>query len=125
MVNILFDCPNVDDFKDELKDYFTPDSRVAVVAFSFYDDYVYDNTSWQRVYGYRIGNGYFEVVDALSVFGVKEDNIVFINYFTDTKETAKNKINSAITQTPNSHQHTTENKRFCTTELSQKYALYP
>lgn len=95
MVNILFDCPNLDDFKDELREYFSADSRVAVVAFSFYDDYVYDAQSWERVYGKGIGNCYFETVDALAAFGVTADNVSFINYFTDTKESAKKKIENA------------------------------
>ncbi len=97
MVNILFDCPNLDDFREELAEYFSPDSRVAVVAFSFYDNYVYDAESWERVYGKGIGNCYFETVDALAAFGVRAENVSFINYFTDTKESAKEKIKKANT----------------------------
>ena len=95
MVNILFDCPNLDDFKEELREYFSEDSRVAVVAFSFYDDYVYDAASWEKVYGRELGNCYFETVDALSAFGVSKENITFINYFTDTHESARDKIKNA------------------------------
>ena len=95
MVNILFDCPNLDDFYEELSPYFSEHSRVAVVAFSFYDDWVYDKDSWDKVYGKGIGNCYFETVDALSLFGVKEENVTFINYFTDTKASAKRKIEEA------------------------------
>lgn len=95
MVNILFDCPNLDDFREELREYFSENSRVAVVAFSFYDDYVYDAKSWEKVYGRRIGNCYFETIDALSVFGVREENVTFINYFTDTHELALEKIKNA------------------------------
>ena len=92
MVNILFDCPNLRDFKEELAPYFSHESRVAVVAFSYYDDYVYDAPTWEKVYGKDIGNCYFETVDDLAVFGVEPDNVVFINYFTDTKESAREKI---------------------------------
>jgi peptidase E len=95
MINILFDCPNLDDFKEELREYFSEDSRVAVVAFSFYDDYVYDAASWEKVYGRGLGNCYLETVDALSAFGVSKDNITFINYFTDTHESARDKIKNA------------------------------
>lgn len=95
MVNILFDCPNLDDFYEELADYFSEKSRVAVLAFSFYDEYVYDAESWARVYGKGRGNCYYETVDALAKFGVREDNITFINYFTDTKASAKEKIQKA------------------------------
>ena len=92
MVNILFDCPNVDDFYEDLKQYFSESTRVAVVAFSFYDDYVYDAQSWERVYGKDVGNCYFETVDSLAPFGVRPQNVSFINYFTDTPQTARQKI---------------------------------
>jgi peptidase E len=95
MVNILFDCPNISDFKDNLAHYIPKNSRVTVVAFSFYDDYVYDNESWQRVYGEGIGEGYFEVVDEFAAFGVPKENVTYVNYFTDTKESAKKKIAEA------------------------------
>lgn len=97
MINILFDCPNIDDFYDDLKPYFSDQTRVAVVAFSFYDDYVKDADSWESVYGEGIGNCYFETVDSLSHFGVKPQNVSFINYFTDTHESAVKKILDADT----------------------------
>lgn len=95
MINILFDCPNIDDFYEDLKDYFNEKTRVCVIAFSYYDDYVYDLKSWERVYGKNLGNCYFETVDSFKPFGVKEENISFINYFADTKESAKEKIKNA------------------------------
>ncbi|MBE6616661.1 MAG: peptidase S51 [Ruminococcaceae bacterium] len=95
MVNILFDCPNIDDFYDELKEYFSPGDKVAVVAFSFYDDYVKDEASWETVYGKGVGRCYFETVDSFKPFGIPEDNFSFINYFTDTKESARDKIKNA------------------------------
>ena len=95
MINILFDCPNIDDFYDDLKEYFNEKTRVCVIAFSYYDDWVYDNESWEKVFGKGIGNCYFETVDSFKPFGVKEENIVFVNYFKDTKESAKEKVKSA------------------------------
>ena len=95
MINILFDCPNIDDFYDELKHLFGAHTRVCVIAFSYYDDYVYDAKSWERVYGKDLGNCYFETVDSFAPFGVKAENISFINYFADTRESALEKIKSA------------------------------
>lgn len=95
MINILFDCPNVDDFYDDLQGYFSPEQKVAVVAFSFYDNYVTDAASWERVYGKGVGRCYFETVDSLAAFGIREENVAFINYFTDTKEIAAEKIRNA------------------------------
>ena len=95
MINILFDCPNIDDFYDDLKQYFNEKTRVCVIAFSYYDDWVYDAESWEKVYGRGVGNCYFETIDSFKPFGVKEENISFVNYFTDTEESAKEKIKSA------------------------------
>lgn len=95
MVNILFDCPNIDVFHSELSKYFSPTDRVCVVAFSFYDDYVYDAKSWDKVYGEEIGNGYFETINSFIPYGICKENITFINYFTDTKESAVEKIKNA------------------------------
>lgn len=94
MVNILFDCPNTEDFTEELSKYFRKDDKVAVVAFSFYDDCVYDAESWERIFGVG-GNCYRETIDGLAPFGITPDNISFINYFTDTRETARQKIEEA------------------------------
>ena len=95
MINILFDCPNIDDFYDDLKQYFNEKTSVCVIAFSYYDDWVYDAESWERVYGRGVGNCYFETIDSFKPFGVKEENISFVNYFTDTEESAKKKIKNA------------------------------
>ena len=51
MINILFDCPNIDDFYDDLKQYFSEKTQVCVIAFSYYDDYVYDADSWELAFG--------------------------------------------------------------------------
>lgn len=95
MINILFDCPNIDDFYDDLKQYFSKETKVCVIAFSYYDDYVYDADSWERVFGRDRGGMYFETVDSFKPFGVSSENISFINYFTDTKESAREKIKNA------------------------------
>lgn len=94
MVNILFDCPNIQDFYHDLKDYFGEETKVCMIAFSFYDNYVNDERSWYKVYG-KGGQGYVETIESFEPFGVKEENIVFINYFSDTKESAAEKIKNA------------------------------
>ena len=43
---------------------------------------------------------------------------MMFDFATVEKNTAE-----TVTHNPNNHQHTTENIRFCATELSQKYAL--
>lgn len=94
MVNILFDCPNEGAFYEELKDYVPRGGRVCVVALSYYDDVVYDAASFARVHG--VGGGiYEETLATFSAFGISREKISFINYFTDTKESAEEKIAAA------------------------------
>lgn len=94
MTNILFDCPNEGDFYEDLKDYIPRGARVCVVALSYYDDAVYDAASWARVHG--AGGGiYEETVTAFAAYGIPSENISFIDYFTDKKESAEEKIAAA------------------------------
>lgn len=95
MLHILFDCPNIQDFREELATCFSPSDTIAVVAFSFYDDYVYDAATWDRVYGAPYGKDYLETVDSFAAFGIPRENITFVNYFKDTKESAAQKIREA------------------------------
>ena len=94
MTHILFDCPNTEDFVNELSPYLKAGSKVTVVPFSFYDDAVYDAESFNRLFG-EGGICYWETVRGLAPFGIDKKDIVFINYFTDTKEEAKAKVESA------------------------------
>lgn len=91
MIHILFDCPNTQDFLPELSPYLKPGMKVCVIPFSFYDDYVYDAESFDKVYG-KGGRCYIETTEGLVPFGIREEDIRFINYFTDTKETAKEAV---------------------------------
>lgn len=97
MVNILLESYNLDAdwLYDELKEYLKPEYKVAVVAFSFRDNRVKNNLDWQLLYGKERGKFYNGIVGSLRSYGIKEENITFLNYFQDTKEAAKNKIQNA------------------------------
>lgn len=97
MVNILLESYNLDAdwLYDELKKYLKPEYKVAIVAFSFRDNKVKNISDWQLLYGKEQGKFYGGIVGSLYSYGIKEENITFLNYFQDTKETAKNKIQNA------------------------------
>lgn len=94
MINILFDCPNEQNFISELKPYVKSGSKVVVVAFSYYDDFVFDSASWKKVYG-KGGVCYEETVNSLRPYGIKENDIYFINFFERDLKTATQKIKRA------------------------------
>lgn len=97
MVNILLESYDIDAeyLYDELKKYIKPSFRVAVVAFSFRDSRVKNIDDWNLLYGKENGRFYGGIVRGFNAYGISDDNIYFINYFTDTKESAKEKIENA------------------------------
>lgn len=94
MVNILLEGFKISDpwIYDELKNYIKPNHKVVVIAFSFRDSLIKNNDDWSTLYSKENGQHYKGIIDSLADYGVSEDNITFINYFADTKETAAQKV---------------------------------
>ena len=97
MINILLEGFDIDApwLYDELKNYIKPDHSVAVVAFSFRDNRVKTSSDWDALYSKENGKFYSGIVGGFMAYGISEDNISFVNYFADTKESAAAKILSS------------------------------
>ena len=97
MVNILLEGYDIDApwLYDELKHYIKPEFSVAVVAFSFRDSRVRSLEDWNALYGKESGKYYGGIVGGFAAYGIPEESIRFINYFSDTKESAYQKIKQA------------------------------
>lgn len=97
MINILLEGYDIGApwLYDDLKNYIKPNLSVAVVAFSFRDNRVKSLSDWNALYSKETGKYYDGIVGGFASYGISEDNVSFINYFTDTKETAAQKIASA------------------------------
>ncbi len=97
MINILLEGYDIDSpwLYDELKKHIKSFHKVAVVAFSFRDSRVKSFEDWNLLYSKENGRFYGGIVGGFLSYGISDENITFINYFTDTKESAKNKINNA------------------------------
>ena len=97
MINILLEGFDIDApwLYDELKNYIQPNHSVAVVAFSFRDNRVKSLSDWNALYSKECGKYHDGIVGGFTTYGIPEENINFINYFTDTKESATQKIKSA------------------------------
>lgn len=97
MVNILLDYSDINSpwLFDTLKNYIKPHHKVAIIAFSFRDERVKNLMDWNTLYGKNGSKYYGGLVDTLMAYGIDEDNIKFLNYFSDTKETAAETIKSA------------------------------
>lgn len=97
MINILLEGYgiNADYLYDELKKYILPNYSVAVMAFSFRDSEVKNSTDWNSLYSKENGIYYNGIVGGFTAYGILENKISFVNYFEDTKESAKQKIENA------------------------------
>ena len=97
MVNILLEGYEIDApwLYEELKKYIKPIHKVAVVAFSFRDSRVKSLADWNVLYSKENGRFYGGIVNGFTSYGIPEENISFVNYFADTKESAKQKIETA------------------------------
>ncbi len=80
---------------DDLKPYFHPEQKVAIVAFSFRDSRVKGAADWDALYHPEQGRYYGGMVGGFLTYGIREENIRWINYFTDSKEKAARIISEA------------------------------
>ncbi|MCD7824161.1 MAG: Type 1 glutamine amidotransferase-like domain-containing protein [Oscillospiraceae bacterium] len=97
MINILLEGYDIGVpwLYNELKAYIKPNHKVAVIALAYRDSRVKNLKDWNVLYDKDNGKYYNGIVGGLTAYGISEDNIEFINYFTDSKETAKRKIENA------------------------------
>lgn len=97
MINILLEGYEINAFwlYDELKKYILPNYSVAVMAFSFRDREVKNSKDWNLLYSKENGIYYDGIVGGFTAYGIPENNITFVNYFEDTKESAKQKAEKA------------------------------
>lgn len=97
MINILLEGYEINApyLYDELKNYILPNYSVAVVAFSFRDREVKSSKDWNLLYSKENGIYYNGIVSGFTAYGISENNITFVNYFEDTKESAKQKAEKA------------------------------
>lgn len=83
-----------------LKKVFKPHDRVCVLAFSFYDD-TKNADDWDRQYSPDRGIWYRPNTDPFFKFGLKPEQVVWVDYFRDDLKTMKEKIlNSSVLVLP-------------------------
>ena len=97
MVNVLLESYNLTEpfLYDALKPYIKHHHRVAIVAFSFLPSQATTLEQWLTMYGREEGMFYHWLVDPLMEFGIPEENITVVNYFADSKELARAKVENA------------------------------
>lgn len=96
MVNMLFSLYNFHESwaKDVVSKYINSNDRVLIIPFSF-DERISSDKNWQDAYSKDSGTYYESIVAPFLKYGIKEENIEWINYYEDTKENAKVKIRNS------------------------------
>ena len=97
MTNILLEGFDIDApwLYGELKNYLKPHHTVAVVAFSFRDSRVKSAADWDALYSRENGRLYGGITGGFASYGIPQNQITFVNYFTDTRESARQKVEAA------------------------------
>ena len=94
-VHVLLNTSMIDEkwIYMNLKSYITKYERVCVLAFSFFDD----TKNGNKQYAPGQGIWYRSNQDVFYKYGISEEQITWVNYFTDSIDEMKNKIiNSSV-----------------------------
>ncbi|NMM64684.1 type 1 glutamine amidotransferase-like domain-containing protein [Clostridium sp. P21] len=96
MVNMLFSLYNFSESwaKDAVSKYINCNNKVLIIPFSF-DKYISNDMDWQKEFNKNNGRHYKPIINPFLSYGVCKENIECINYFKDTKESAKDKIKNS------------------------------
>lgn len=96
MTNILMSCMALDKKwgRLEFSKYIKPSDRVVIIPFPFFDCSVDTAAEWDMYFGSH-GEFYDYFTEPFEFFGIPAKSIRWINYFTDTPQSAKNKIKSS------------------------------
>ena len=97
MVNILFNRYDIDAkwCFSAFQRYIKATDKVVIIPFSFRDERVNSKNSWEAYYGQNDGIYYNGIVNSFFSYGIQPENIIWINYFTDSKESAIQKISNS------------------------------
>ena len=95
MINILLSRYDISKkwCSKELAKYIKKGAKVVVLAFSFGDE-ISSVNDWEKYYG-KIGVLSTAIEKAFKHYGVRSDDVQYINYFCDTPEVARDKLSQA------------------------------
>lgn len=95
MINILANRYMIDEdwCYNTYKEYIKPGMKVLVIPFSFRDERIYSDETWEDHYGQDTGKYYHGIVYSFSRYNI--NNITWLDYFRDTRLSAKEKIQTA------------------------------
>ncbi len=96
MINVLLNLSNFDEpwAYGSLENILLPRSRVLILPLSYDEGWITDAYEWKERYG-RGSRYYEELVRPFRAFGINDNDISWINYYEDDRESSLRKINEA------------------------------
>ncbi|MTI71360.1 MAG: peptidase S51 [Firmicutes bacterium] len=96
-MNVLLSKYNFheDWIRDELKEYINDDSKVVILPFAFSEKWIFNAEQWDRAYSRQYGKFNSEIEEPFLSFGVKEENIIWLNYYKDSSKEMIDYINNS------------------------------
>jgi cyanophycinase len=96
MINILLSRGIIgkDDMVEQLSNIIKKEHKVCILAFSFFDKHINSKASYDAYYK-KGGEYYQKMIESFAPYNINENQITWVYYFDDTKESAKQKISAA------------------------------
>ena len=97
ILNILLDKLDFNESwaYDTLKNIIKPEYKVCIIPFAFHDDWIKNKVAWDECYNKSYGKYYKEMMIPFYDYGINDNNVELINYFEDSTDNAKKKINNS------------------------------
>jgi peptidase E len=81
-------------FVPHVKPHICSDDKVLIINFSFFNKYLPNQTAYHQYYA-KHGEYDLKMVQSFQPYGIKEDQIEWLDYYLDNEQTAKEKIKKA------------------------------
>lgn len=78
---------------ETFKNIIKSEHKICIIPFAFHEDWLKNEEQWETFYDKHNGGEYLRT--PFYAYGISDDNITLINYFTDDSHSAKEKINES------------------------------
>lgn len=79
---------------EHAKKFITPNLKVVIAYFSFFDKHISNQKEYEAFY-HPGGEYYQKMIDTFANYGIKEEQITFLDYYNDSLGELKTKLNQA------------------------------
>ena len=80
---------------ETLKNIIKPEHKICIIPFAYPDEWIKNKEEWEKAYNIIDGEHYQYMVEPFYTYGIDDNNITLVNYFTDSTERAKAKIHGS------------------------------